>query len=178
MLLPLALLANVRPARLVSAVPVTVLKMTWFNVRLTPVAFEKAAPVPFRLRIKSVNTWLLLVPAKVSPVAVPVAVIVPPTRFNSALVSTLTPVPAVALRVPPVLSTLTVCTGVELTVIPDAVLLMVPLFATLIVAVPVLVADIPVAAFIVPSLSSTIGPVPLCVAEIPVAAVMAPAERM
>ncbi len=79
---------------------------------------------------------------------------VPPNRFNMALASTLTPVPAVAVMVPSVLSTLISFIDAEEMAIPAVVLVMVPSFLILTV------------------------PVPLCVAEIPVAAVMPPAERI
>ncbi len=55
MLRPLALLAKVKPSRLFNAVPFAVLSVTWLNARLTPAAFEKAAPEPLRFKIKSAN---------------------------------------------------------------------------------------------------------------------------
>ncbi|AIN20362.1 Uncharacterised protein [Yersinia kristensenii] len=184
---PLALSANVKPARLSRAVPVTVLRMTWFNVRLTPAAFEKAAPAPFTLRIKSVKTWLLVVPAKVNPVAAPVVVIVPPTIFNSALARILTPVPPLALIVPPVLSTLTVLAVVAEIESPAVVLLMVPALVIFTDPLPESVTVIPVAFLIVPSASLrmttlpdeaalTLIPVPAVVFSVP--SEMVAAERI
>lgn len=93
-------------------------------------------------------------PANVIPLAVAEVLMVPPNRFNMALASTLTPVPAVAVMVPSVLSTLISFIDAEEMAIPAVVLVMVPSFLILTV------------------------PVPLCVAEIPVAAVISPAERI
>ncbi|CNH43719.1 Uncharacterised protein [Yersinia frederiksenii] len=178
-LLPLTLLANVRPAKLFSAVPVTVLKMIWFNARLTPAAFEKATPVPFRFRIKSVKTWLLLVPAKVNAFAAPVVVIAPPTIFSNALVRTLIPVPALALTVPPVLSILIVCAVAAETAIPAVVLVIEPLLVKLAVPLPLWVRTIPaVVLLIVPALVTLIVPLPVSVTLIPVAFLIVPSTSL
>ncbi|CQH60034.1 Uncharacterised protein [Yersinia frederiksenii] len=123
-------------------------------------------------------------PANVSPVATPVVVMVPPTKFNNVFDRTLTPVPALALMVPPVLSTLMVCDGPEVALeeraIPAVVLLIVPLLATLMVAVPVLVADIPVAEVMVPValFSNTTFPLPAWEAEIPAVATFMAAPEL
>ncbi|CNH98077.1 Uncharacterised protein [Yersinia aldovae] len=50
---PLALLANVSPASVSSAVLFAVLSVTWLSVKLVAAALEKASPVPPRLIIKS-----------------------------------------------------------------------------------------------------------------------------
>ncbi|CNJ76565.1 Uncharacterised protein [Yersinia aldovae] len=119
-------------------------------------------------------------PAKVKPFAALVILIVPPTIFNSAFVRTLIPVPAVALITPPLLSTLTICVELEDNAIPAVVLLMVPLFATSIVAVPVLVADIPVTDVMLPAalFSNRILPLPACEAEIPAVAALIAAPEL
>ncbi|CNG55310.1 Uncharacterised protein [Yersinia pseudotuberculosis] len=146
---PSVLLAKVRPDRSFSTVPLAVLKMTCLNSRFTPAAFAKALPVPFRLKIKSVRVWLPLLPIKFSPVAAFVVVIFPPNRFNNVPFAILIAVPAEALMLPRVLSTVLVPTP-EAIAIPALVLLIVPSLITLAVPVPVLVTDIPVAAVITP----------------------------